>query len=147
MLVLSQRVHQGHPQARGPVHACHAPLRPAGDRGQRESEIARGRARHAGLPLRAERRRPQRSHGLSAREMLLEFGRAPAEPALHRALKENAMTRRAAWMLAFALALLTAPIAQAQSGHKLLGGPRGIVKSSKGDLLEGMMVQLIAQKS
>jgi virginiamycin B lyase len=79
--------------------------------------------------------------------MLLEFGLAAAEPALHRALKENAMTRHAAWMLAFALALLTAPIAQAQSGHKLLGGPRGIVKSSKGDLLEGMMVQLIAQKS
>ena len=40
------------------------------------------------------------------------------------------------WMsvLACTLALLVAPAAQAQSGHKLLGGPRGIVKSSKGDL-------------
>jgi virginiamycin B lyase len=37
--------------------------------------------------------------------------------------------------------------AYAQSGHKLLGGPNGIVKSSKGDLLEGMMVQLISQKN
>src|SRR5215468_690442 len=53
----------------------------------------------------------------------------------------------AAWMLAFALALLVAPVAQAQSGHPLLGGPRGVVKSSKGDLLEGMMVQLINQKN
>src|SRR5262245_56345471 len=54
----------------------------------------------------------------------------------------------AALVLTVALPLmLTAPAALAQSGHKLLGGPRGIVKSSKGDLLEGMMVQLIAQKS
>ena len=37
--------------------------------------------------------------------------------------------------------------AHAQSGHKLLGGPNGLVKSSKGDLLEGMMVQLIAGKN
>src|SRR5215831_11521116 len=54
------------------------------------------------------------------------------------------------WIASLAFALLTflvAPAALAQSGHKLLGGPRGIVKSSKGDLLEGMMVQLIAQKS
>jgi len=53
-------------------------------------------------------------------------------------------------MAPLALALLTllvAPTALAQSGHPMLGGPRGIVKSSKGDLLEGMMVQLIAQKS
>src|SRR5499426_955611 len=81
--------------------------------------------------------------------MLLELGRSAAEPSLHRALKEDAMARRgyAACMLAIALALLAAPMALAQSGHKLLGGPRGIVKSSKGDLLEGMMVQLIAQKT
>src|SRR6478672_9996878 len=46
-------------------------------------------------------------------------------------------------MFAFALALP----AHAQSGHKLLGGPNGLVKSSKGDLLEGLMVQLIAQKN
>ena len=52
----------------------------------------------------------------------------------------------AVWILAIVLSLLAGP-ALAQSGHKLLGGPRGIVKSSKGDLLEGMMVQLIAQKT
>src|SRR6476660_6544131 len=46
-------------------------------------------------------------------------------------------------IFAFAVALP----AHAQSGHKLLGGPNGVVKSSKGDLLEGMMVQLIAQKN
>ena len=39
------------------------------------------------------------------------------------------------------------PRAQAQSAHKLVGGPHGIVKSNKGDLLEGMMVQLIASKN
>jgi Carboxypeptidase regulatory-like domain len=52
-------------------------------------------------------------------------------------------------MLVFALSLLIAlpTPAQAQSGHPLLGGPRGVVKSSRGELLEGMMVQLIAQKS
>jgi virginiamycin B lyase len=37
--------------------------------------------------------------------------------------------------------------ALSQSAHPLLGGPKGIVKSAKGDLLEGMMVQLIAQKN
>src|SRR5262249_61270906 len=70
-----------------------------------------------------------------------------AKPAVGRALKADAMARYATWMLAFALSLLAAPMAQAQGGHKLLGGPHGIVKSSKGDLLEGMMVQLIAQKT
>src|SRR5215510_9232586 len=50
--------------------------------------------------------------------------------------------------LAFALStLLVAPAVLAQSGHKLLGGPHGVVKSSKGDLLEGMMVQLVAHKN
>src|SRR6266581_4720946 len=60
------------------------------------------------------------------------------------------MQRHNRWivLLAFVLsALLVGPAAQAQSGHKLLGGPRGVVKSSKGDLLEGMMVQLIAHKN
>jgi len=52
------------------------------------------------------------------------------------------------WIASLALlTLLVGPAALAQSGHKLLGGPRGIVKSSKGDLIEGMMVQLIAQKN
>ena len=50
--------------------------------------------------------------------------------------------------LAVALSLMTlAPPAQAQGTHKLLGGPHGVVKSNKGDPLEGMMVQLIAQKN
>src|SRR5215470_2439928 len=49
-------------------------------------------------------------------------------------------------ILAFALTLLAiAPPAQAES--PLLGGPRGLVKSAKGDLLEGIMVQLIAPKT
>jgi virginiamycin B lyase len=49
-------------------------------------------------------------------------------------------------ILAFALSLLAAaPPAHAES--PLSGGPRGLVKSAKGDLLEGMMVQLIAQKT
>src|SRR5262249_7840900 len=68
--------------------------------------------------------------------------------------QENAMAKRSkshrwtiALMLAVALPLLPAAPAHAQSGHKLLGGPHGIVKSSKGDALEGMMVQLIAQKN
>ena len=38
--------------------------------------------------------------------------------------------------------------AQAQHAKGvLLGGPKGVVKTNKGDLLEGMMVQLIAQKN
>ena len=51
-------------------------------------------------------------------------------------------------MLAFAVALMVvAPAAHAQTASTMLGGPKGVVKSSKGDLLEGMMVQLIAQKN
>src|SRR5262245_50541856 len=64
--------------------------------------------------------------------------------------QEDAMQRHNRWIALFAFALsafLVAPAALAQGGHKLLGGPRGIVKSSKGDLLEGMMVQLIAHKN
>src|SRR5215813_7522389 len=154
VLVLPQRVHQGHSQARGPVHPHQPPLRRASQRGQRKGQGAQRRPRHAKLPDRAERYRSERSHELPARGMLLELGLAAAEPTLHRTLKETAMTtrngvRHAAWLavLAVALVLFTAPAALAQSGHKLLGGPRGIVKSSKGDLLEGMMVQLIAQRT
>src|SRR5262249_50178242 len=56
--------------------------------------------------------------------------------------------RVATLLAACALALLVvSQPAQAQSGHPLLGGPRGAVKSSKGDLLEGMMVQLISHKT
>lgn len=37
--------------------------------------------------------------------------------------------------------------APAKSDNRLVGGPHGIVKSADGDLLEGMMVQLIAKKT
>ena len=51
-------------------------------------------------------------------------------------------------ILVFAVSLLAlAPPAQAQRPDRLYGGPKGIVKSNRGDLLEGIMVQLIAQKS
>jgi virginiamycin B lyase len=53
--------------------------------------------------------------------------------------------------LAVALVLsLGAPAARGETAaaeHKLLGGPKGLVKSSKGDLLEGIMVQLIAKST
>src|SRR5437667_4185222 len=51
-------------------------------------------------------------------------------------------------ILVFAVALMAlAPPADAQAPSRLLGGPKGVVKSSRGELLEGIMVQLIAQKS
>ncbi|MCH8266792.1 MAG: carboxypeptidase regulatory-like domain-containing protein [Acidobacteria bacterium] len=37
--------------------------------------------------------------------------------------------------------------AEAQSGHRLLGGPRGAVRSAVGEPLEGIMVQLISQET
>src|SRR5262252_6251299 len=43
--------------------------------------------------------------------------------------------------------LLLSPSAHAQTAAQLLGGPHGVVKAANGNLLEGMMVQLIAQKS
>src|SRR5215813_10144795 len=69
--------------------------------------------------------------------------------------QENAMVKRskllhwtAILLVLVALSMMpSVPRAQAQSAHKLLGGPHGIVKSNKGDLLEGMMVQLIASKN
>ena len=48
--------------------------------------------------------------------------------------------------VAFALCVASPP-AQAQNESMLLGGPKGVVKSAKGDLLKGIMVQLIAQKT
>src|SRR5438132_2729231 len=58
--------------------------------------------------------------------------------------------RGAAWLfltLAFVIIVGAWP-AQAQSTSRVvLGGPKGVVKSAGGDLLEGMMVQLIAQKN
>ena len=58
------------------------------------------------------------------------------------------MTSRIGRLLLSTAALLALAFpAQAQSGHKLLGGPTGIVKSATGDMLEGMMVQLISKKT
>jgi streptogramin lyase len=59
-----------------------------------------------------------------------------------------ARTGKAAYalMLAITLAAFGAgQTAQAQSGHPLLGGPRGVVRLTSGEPLEGVMVQLIAQ--
>jgi virginiamycin B lyase len=57
-------------------------------------------------------------------------------------------TTEAAIALAALLAVATPAGAQTASpGQALLGGPSGVVKSAKGDLLEGMMVQLISQKT
>src|SRR5437868_5073517 len=51
-------------------------------------------------------------------------------------------------ILAFAVSLVIVALpAQAQNQTRLLGGPKGLVKSAKGEPLEGIMVQLIAQKS
>src|SRR5437660_12550769 len=49
--------------------------------------------------------------------------------------------------LVFSLAPLVLPSHAPAAGKVVLGGPHGLVKSAKGDLLEGMMVQLIAQKT
>ncbi|MBI3940502.1 MAG: carboxypeptidase regulatory-like domain-containing protein [Acidobacteria bacterium] len=49
-----------------------------------------------------------------------------------------------AWVFSLALVAL---LAQAPGGNRLLGGPKGMVRSSKGEALEGIMVQLISQKS
>ena len=50
-------------------------------------------------------------------------------------------------MAGVAFVLLSAMVPPAQADARLQGGPKGVVKSSKGELLEGMMVQLIAQKN
>jgi virginiamycin B lyase len=49
-------------------------------------------------------------------------------------------------VLAVSLVIIAQP-AQAQAPHSLQGGPGGVVKSNRGDLLEGIMVQLISEKS
>ncbi len=68
-------------------------------------------------------------------------------------MKRLQSLRRALSPLALAMAIwlgffLLAPgmTAQAQSGHRLLGGARGVVRSAKAPL-EGIMVQLISQKT
>jgi virginiamycin B lyase len=54
----------------------------------------------------------------------------------------------AGWLIAgLALIVSCAGSPPAQADTRLQGGPKGVVKSSKGEVLEGMMVQLIAQKN
>src|SRR5258708_39227142 len=48
-------------------------------------------------------------------------------------------------ILAFTAACAVAP-SQAENA-RLLGGPKGVVKSNKGELVEGIMVQLIAKRN
>src|SRR5579863_4373270 len=50
------------------------------------------------------------------------------------------------WLVAILGSALLALPAAAAPAH-LTGGPGGVVKSTKGELLEGIMVQLIAAKS
>ena len=57
------------------------------------------------------------------------------------------MATRVISVLGLALAVMIPLRTQAQSGNKLLGGPKGLVRSTKGAPLEGMMVQLISQKN
>jgi virginiamycin B lyase len=65
-----------------------------------------------------------------------------------RHIRQGLRTAGLIALLAFASSIppLSTP-AQAQGESALLGGPQGVVKSAKGDLLEGMMVQLIAKKN
>jgi hypothetical protein len=49
-------------------------------------------------------------------------------------------------VFAFSLMVFALP-AHAQGASGLFGGPKGAVKSNRGEPLEGIMVQLIAQKS
>src|SRR5438132_5252398 len=50
-------------------------------------------------------------------------------------------------MTGMALVFMLIPTANAQSGHPMLGGARGVVKSSKGTLLEGIAIQLVSHKN
>src|SRR5437016_11098947 len=50
-------------------------------------------------------------------------------------------------MIGLALVFISAPAMKAQSGHPMLGGARGVVKSSKGTLLEGIAMQLVSHKN
>src|ERR1700730_8091438 len=60
--------------------------------------------------------------------------------------KEKQMQRVLNLFAILACLCLALP-AQAQNGPMLTGGPKGLVKNSKGEPLEGIMVQLIAKKN
>src|ERR1700687_556403 len=49
--------------------------------------------------------------------------------------------------LAFTLSVALASAPAHADAARLMGGPKGVVKSTKGELLEGIMVQLIAKKN
>src|SRR5438309_5325012 len=50
-------------------------------------------------------------------------------------------------LIGLALVFMSALVMKAQSGHPMLGGARGVVKSSKGTLLEGIAIQLVSHKN
>ena len=50
-------------------------------------------------------------------------------------------------MIGLALVFISAPAMKAQSGHPMLGGARGVVRSSRGTLLEGIAMQLVSHKN
>ncbi len=50
-------------------------------------------------------------------------------------------------MIGLALVFMSAATTKAQSGHPMLGGARGMVRSSKGSLLEGIAMQLVSHKN
>src|SRR5881396_2271577 len=50
-------------------------------------------------------------------------------------------------MMGLALLFISTPALIAQSGHPMLGGARGVVRSSKGTLLEGIAMQLVSHKN
>src|SRR3989475_7592462 len=50
-------------------------------------------------------------------------------------------------MIGLALLFMPTPAMKAQSGHPMLGGARGVVRSSKGTLLEGIAMQLVSHKN
>src|SRR5216117_775002 len=50
-------------------------------------------------------------------------------------------------LVGLTLVLMWTPALIAQSGHPMLGGARGVVRSSKGTLLEGIAMQLVSHKN
>src|SRR3989441_10898634 len=50
-------------------------------------------------------------------------------------------------MIGLALVFMSTPAMKAQSGNPMSGGARGVVRSSKGTLLEGIAIQLVSQKN
>src|SRR6267142_5925924 len=50
-------------------------------------------------------------------------------------------------MIGLALLFMSTPAIKAQSGHPMLGGATGVVRSSKSTLLEGIAMQLVSHKN